>query len=547
MRAVTWYGWGLLLLLTSCSDHAGRPPLQMFRFNLHVGVTSLDPAFASSQANIWVVDQLYEGLVSLDDSLRIRPALARRWTVSDDGLTYTFFLRSDVYFHDSPCFGAAGRGRKLVAQDVAYSFRRLVDPGLKAKGSWIFEGKTDSLGAFTAVDDTTFVLRLRRPFRPMLEMLGMAYCRVVPQEAVEYYGSAFRTNAVGTGPFRLVRWRENQTMVLHRHSRYHGLDPETGAPLPYLDGVRIYFMPERQTAFFQFARQKLHLLSGLESTYINELLDADGGLLPKWHGRIRYERRPYLNTEYLGIYQDFSAEGMADHPLRHPKVRQALNWGIDRRAMLRTLRNGIGRPAEAGFSPYGLPSFHAGATPGYGYDPERARALLAESGFPGGRGLSPFTLHCTKEYADLCSFLIKQWGDIGLQVRLEVLDGATLRSMRDAGKLAFFRGSWIADYPDAENYFALFYGKNPSPPNFFRFRNEAFDEYYEASLGENDDEVRYALYQKMDRLLIEEAPVIFLFYDEVATFVGSTVEGLSTNALNQLDLKRTKLSSPPGR
>ncbi len=533
--------WWILFLLSSCSGYPDGRELRMFRFNLHVAVTSLDPAFASSQANIWVVGQLYEGLLELDDSLRVRPALAKRWSVSKDGLTYTFVLRDDVFFHDAPCFGPDGKGRRLVARDVEYSFKRLTDPALKAKGAWVFEGKTADLVPFSAPDDTTFVLRLARPFLPLPGLLATAYCSVVPREAVEHFGPVFRAHAVGTGPFRLVRWKENQALILHRNPGYWGRDPLTGAPLPYLDGVRVYFMPERQTAFFQFARQKLHFFSGLESSYANELLDREGRLLPKWEEKIFFARMPYLNTEYLGILQDTSAYVMNGNPLRYKKVRQAMNWGIDRQAMLRTLRNGVGRPADAGFSPYGLPSFDAALTPGYGHDPEKARALLAEAGFPGGRGLGPITLQCTKEYADLCGFLAGQWGDLGLEVRLEVLDGATLRSMRDAGRSAFFRGSWIADYPDAENFFSLFYGKNPSPPNFFRFRNERFDRLYESALSEKDEARRFDLYREMDRLLVEEAPVIFLFYDEVATFFGKEVRGLSANALNRIDLKKTEL------
>ena len=241
--------------------------------------------------------------------------------------------------------------------------------------------------------------------------------------------------------------------------------------------------------------------------------------------------------EYLGFNMDFT--NRKTDPLSIRKVRQALNYGFDRDLMLRTLRNSMGKPANSGFTPRGLPSFNEN-TEGYGFDPEKARQLLAEAGFPNGKGLPPVKLILNKDYLDLCTFMSRQWEELGIKVNLDVMESATMREMMTKGTATFFRASWIADYPDAESFFNVFYSKNPSPPNYTRFKNVEFDRLYEQALGENDDAKRYAIYNAMDKILVEESPVIFLFYDESSRFALKNIQYMSRNALNMMPLKWVK-------
>jgi oligopeptide transport system substrate-binding protein len=141
---------------------------------------------------------------------------------------------------------------------------------------------------------------------------------------------------------------------------------------------------------------------------------------------------------------------------------------------------------------------------------------------------------------DLCTFIARQWEELGVKTTLDVMETATMRDMMTKGTAPFFRASWIADYPDAESFFTVFYSKNPAPPNYTRFKNAEFDRLYEAALSENEDIKRYALYQQMEKILIDEAPIIFLFYDESSRFARSNIEGLSRNAMNLLPLKRVR-------
>lgn len=506
-----------------------------FRYNQHNPVTSLDPAFARTQNNIWAVDCMFNALVQLDDSLKVKPCLASSWEISPDGLTYRFRLRNDVFFHDDVSF-PDGKGRRMIASDVVYSFQRLLDDAWPKPGSWIFKGRIAADSAFTTEGDSVFVMRLNKPFQPMLQILTMQYASIVPREACEYYGRDFRRHPVGTGPFRFKVWAENQALVMIRNDHYFETD-SNGARLPYLDAVRVSFITDRKTAFLEFRKGNLDYFFGLESSYVNELLTPDGELQPALDSDYYFVKNPYLNSEYLGIRIGNSGNAS---PLQLKKVRQALNYGFDRTLILRTLRNSVGRAAISGFAPRGLPSFNDKAVQGYSFDQSKARKLLAEAGFPGGKGLPEITLLCNAEYLDLCTMIVRQWEDIGVRIRIEPAETAILRERMRNGQAPFFRASWIADYPDAESFLTCFYSRNGAPPNYTGFDNPAFDRLYESSLQENDPDKRFNLYNQMDRILVEEAPVIFLFYDETAQFASKKIAGLPHNAINLLSLKKVR-------
>ena len=523
-------------LIMSCGNDSDNSAAgkKVFRYNQLTPISSLDPAFARNQANMWAIQSLYDCLVDVDDSLKIQPCLAKNWTISADGKTYRFNLRQDVFFHDNPCFPNE-KGRKMTASDVVYSFGRILDTTVNSTGSWIFKGRVDSIQPFSAPNDSTFILRLAKPFGPMLGILTMQYCSVVPREGVEFYKKDFRKNPVGTGAFRFKKWLENQGLFLLKNDNFWDKD-EKGTRLPYLDGVRVSFMPDRKTAYLEMMRGKLDYMVGIESSVVNELLTPDGELQPKHLGKLELIKTPYLNTEYLGINVEFSNE-KTPNPLAIKKIRQALNYGFDRDLMLRTLRNSMGKSAISGFAPMGLPSFDQN-TEGYHFDQERARKLLKEAGFENGKNLPVIKLTTNKEYLDLATFMARQWEDLGVKTVIDVMETATMREMMTKGTAPFFRASWIADYPDAESFYTVFYSKNPAPPNYTRFKNTRFDALYDAALSENDAAKRYEIYHQMDKILIDEAPVIFLFYDESSRFSRANVAGLSRNAMNLLPLKR---------
>ena len=532
----------LVALFWSCnSKFPEENQKTVFRYNESAGITSLDPAFARNQANIWAVNQLFGGLVQLDDSLRVKPCIARSWEISPDGLVYKFHLRNDVLFHNSEVF-PTGKGRPVIAPDFVYSFGRVTDSTIASPGAWVFSNvaRKGARFAFEAPNDTTFIIRLNNPFPPFLSLLSMQYCAVVPKEAVLKYGNDFRRHPVGTGPFVLKLWKEGVKLVLVRNAQF--FERENGQPLPYLDAIAVSFIIDKQAAFLEFVKGNLDFMSGIDASYKDEMLTADGKLNPRYSKGIKLLTGQYLNTEYMGIQVDPTLALVQHSPLRMKKVRQALNYGFDRRRMMRYLRNKIGVPGTGGFIPLGLGGADTSGRTGYDYDPGKAAALLAEAGFPNGKGLPPITFTTNASYLDLCKYMQSQLNELGFDIRIDVTPPATLREMIAQAKVNLFRGSWIADYPDAENYLSLFYSGNfcPGGPNNTHFSNAEFDRLFEKARQETNDARRFEYYRQMDRLMMEESPVIVLYYDQVLRFTRQSIHGLGCNPMNLLNLIHVK-------
>jgi oligopeptide transport system substrate-binding protein len=532
--------WIALILLAGCGSRPEVKGKKVFYYNESDGVATLDPAFAKNRSIMWVVHQLYSTLVETDDQLRFVPALARSWEVSADRTMWTFHLRGDVLFPDDAAF-PGGKGRPMVASDVVYSFNRLLDSRTASSGAWIFHGRIDSgSGAFQAVDDSTFRLRLLRPFNPILGLLSMEYCSVVPREVVEKYGKDFRRHSCGTGPFRLQSWEEGQALILLKNEHYFERD-DMGRSLPYLDAVKVTFNEEKAAEFLLFRQGQLDFINEIDPSFKDEVLSKKGALKAEWQGKIDLSVAPQLNTEYLGILVDSVNPLVKGSPLRLRAVRQAINCGFDRRKMILYLKNSLGLPAESGFVPAGLPSFDSTRVHGYHYDPDRARSLLVSAGYPDGKGIGVIKLLTVPNYADFANFIARELEDIGLRVQVEVVQKSLLLEETAQSEALFFRGSWIADYPDAENYLSVFYSKNPAPPNYTRYNDPGFDRLYEQALRESNDSLRYTLYRQMDQRVMDASPVIPLWYDEVVHLINPRVVGLKPNGLNLLELRRVEI------
>ncbi len=527
----------LIIFLYGCGSgsHADK---KIFRYNETTGIASLDPAFAKNQSIMWAVHQLYSTLVEVDDELEIKPLLAKSWEFSADKKSILFHLRSDIFFHDDPAF-PGGKGRQLQAEDVRYSLNRIIDAATASPGAWIFNNRVDSIQPFVVVNDSTFRLNLLRPFHPMLGILSMQYCSVVPREAVEKYGTDFRRHPVGSGPFQFVAWEEGQALIMKKNERYFEKD-SNGVALPYLDGIKVNFYDSKATEFLEFRQGRLDFINDIDASFKDEVLTKTGNLKKQWEGVLQLNKHPYLNIEYFGILQDSNNVLLKNSPLKVKKLRQAINYAIDRKKMMLYLRNSIGTAAESGFVPQGLPSFDPGKVKGYAYDVEKARQLLSEAGYPGGKGLPEIKLLTIPIYTNLASYVANELKQVGINVQVESVQKSLLLEQTSKSQALFFRGSWIADYPDAENYLSVFYSKNPAPPNYTRYHNPVFDQLYEQSLQEENDSLRYELYREMDKLIVEDAPVVPLWYDMAIHLVHTNISGFNANGLNMLELRRAK-------
>jgi oligopeptide transport system substrate-binding protein len=537
-----WPYLPVVLLAVCCSmacHQKSSQTKQVFSYNETTGIASLDPAFAKNQSIMWPVHQLYNTLVEIDSGLNIVPSLAKTWELSDDRLLYTFHLRTDVYFHDNEVF-PQGKGRRMVAKDIAYSLSRIIDKNTASSGAWIFNNRVDTAQPFVALNDSTFQLKLLRPFHPILGILSTQYCSIVPEEVVAKYGKDFRRHPCGTGPFRFGSWEEGEAMILPRNEHYWEKD-SAGNALPYLDAIRIGFFDNKATEFLQFRQGALSFVNDIDPSFKDEILTKKGELREQWKDKLQLKKHAYLNTEYFGILVDEQNPLVKNSPTRIKAIRQAMNYALNRPQLMMYMRNSIGIPAEAGFVPGGLPSHNAEMVKGYAYDPVKARKLLSDAGFRDGKGLPNIKLLTIPIYADVASFAAKQWEEIGIPVQVETIQKSLLLEQTAKSQALFFRGSWIADYPDAENYMAMFYSKNPAPPNYTRYKNPAFDVLYEKSLLETNDSLRYQYYRQMDQLVIDDAPVVPVWYDMAIHLIQPNITGFYPNALNLLELRRTRI------
>lgn len=517
-----------LIIVNGCEENVKNKDKKIFKYNQSSGLASLDPAFSKDQATIWACTHLYNGLVTLDDSLSVVPAIASHWEIADSGKSYTFHLRNDVWFHENACF--KNGKRKVNAFDFVYSFSRILDSKVASPGSWIFSEHVDTSNAFTALDSFTFKIKLKKPFLPLMGILTMTYCSVVPKEAVDFYGPDWRSNPVGTGPFLFKKWKEGVALILLKNNNY--FEFENNKRLPFLDGVKITFITDKKTEFLSFKAHQLDFISGIDASYIDEVLDETGNLKANLKNEFKLEKSPYLNTEYLGFNTLLSSTN-------NKQLRQAINYGIDRAEIIRYLRNGVGKEAIHGFVPMGLPSFNPKEIAA-SYDPQKAIALLKSIPKVERENISLYT---NETYKEIGLMVTKQLSKIGLEVKLEVNPGSVLREWMVKGSVGFFRGSWIADYPDAESYYAVFYSKNGCPPNYTRFRNIEYDQIYEEALSEANETKRFELYHKLDGIINEEIPLVPLYYDEVLRFYHKNIHGLNGNGLNILKLKTVKIIS----
>jgi ABC-type transport system substrate-binding protein len=540
-----------LLVFTSFAPSAcgkksdKKDKLKVFRYNQSEGLSSLDPAFSKNQANTWAVTQLYNGLVEFDDSLKVIPALAERWTISEDQKVYTFFLRKNIWFHDSEIF-PDGKGREVKASDFVYSFKRIIDTSAASPGAWIFNDKVlrnakgnFSDSCFKAEDDYTFSIHLSKPFPPFLEILCMPFAYVVPVEGIVKYGKDFRRNPVGTGPFRFKSWDEGNALLFEKNHNYWRKD-EKGESLPYIDGVSISFISDMNQTYRNFYAGNLDIFNVTEESVRELVIQSDGSIKKELADKFQITKIPYLSTEYIGFQLDnkFYPE---PHPLLDKRVRQALSYSINREELIDFLRSDLGQAGHAGMIPPMLMKSYR--VTGIQFDIAKAQKLLLEAGYGKEKKLPEMKLFVNPTYRDLAEFLQKQWSNIGINVTIEMNAFPTHIEMVDKGIAKIFRSAWIADYPDPENFLVLFYSKNFSPggPNRTHFKNDLFDKLYLESQREGNKQKRYWLYQQMDQIIIDEAPVIVLYYDATLRLSQKNISGLQNNAMDGLKVERVRM------
>ena len=512
----------LCLLLSGCSD-VKYDDCRVFRYNESAGVTTLDPAHSRSLELMWVVDQMYDGLVELSPDLEIIPAIAESWEI--EGRVYRFKIRQGVRF---------GSGRQLEARDVVYSLGRLLDAKVASSGGWILDAVEE--GGITAVGSDIVEIRLKYDFPPFLGLLSTTYASIVDSD----FDGELRNSDAGTGPFKLKWWVEDVALVMHKNEEYWEVDEE-GKSLPYLEAVHIDFVPDMGSEYLGLIQGRYDFISGLHPSYMEDLMDKEGGLAEKHKGSLELVRTPFLKTDYIGVLVDDELENMKGSPLLDSRVRRALSMSIDRASIARVLRRNAVLPSDH-FVPPSMPGASEYTAPNF--DLDKAKNLLTEAGYKGGVGFPEITLGTTSDYLDLCAAIQSNWQKLGVNLQVDVATSSVHRERVATSKIELFQKSWLADYADGENFLGLFKKSNfaPGGPNYTHFQSDEFERFYTESMVEDEDSTRFTRYSQMDSIIYSEMPLIPLFHDQVTHFVSVDVKDWVVSPVNRLDLRRVKLS-----
>jgi len=473
---------------------------------------TLDPARVSDIYSLSVSQQIFDGLVQYDSALTIVPALAEFWRASRDGAVWTFNLRHGVKFH---------HGREVNADDVVYSFARILDPKTRSGAAELFlnikgarefrEGRAKSVSGLVALDRRTVQVTLDDHVAPFVAIAAVGHAKIVPRDLVESQGEAFGAQPVGTGPFRFVRWDRGREIVLEANAEYFD-----GAPR--LTRLLFRIFPGEQRDAMQEEFQKGNLEDAPVPARVDRrALATSGGYI--------YVKRPMISARFYGF-------NTRAKPLNDRRVRQAIVQAIDRETIVEGVYLGQVTYAR-GVLPPGMLGFNPGLT-GYPYDPARARQLLAQAGYPGGRGLPPLTIWSGARQADIVRehALIKKWlAAVGITADFQYnTDWQAFSKMLDDGKLPIFLYAWYADVPDPDNFLTkLFHSK--SPRNFFGYANPVVDELLTGARSAGDIQRRVELYRRAEQLILDDAPIVPVFHRAYERLFQSYVRSVEVNGL----------------
>lgn len=450
---------------------------------------SLDPAVLSDVYARTVATQIFDGLVQFDAVLKPVPAIAEFWEASRDGRTWTFTLRRGVRFH---------HGREVTAEDFVYSFTRLLD-AKKAGPLTVFlrrihgandfmKGATPRVAGLRAVDRYTLRITLDEPFAPLLSVLGLANAAVVPRERVEGQEERFARAPIGAGPFRLARWDQNKEIVLEANDRYY-------EGRPFVDSVTFRIGATFEEMFGEFLEGKL------EETIIPSAKTEEVHSDPRYR-HYQVFRKPTLSLLYIGFNTRLK-------PFDDVRVRRAFNYAVNREKIVREITRMGALPADGALPP-GMPGYNPDLKRYY-YDPDKARQLMAEAGYPNGAGFPVVKLWASSKAASTKAELAayqEYLGKIGVKVEvLSETDWPSYVKLLDQGKLPMFRVSWTATLPDPDDYLSRQLHSG-GPNNWSFYKNPAVDQLLEQARQEFDYTRRIALYRDVQRIVMDDAPWI---------------------------------------
>jgi peptide/nickel transport system substrate-binding protein len=469
---------GLTLLLAAMLAMPAQA--KTFRVNVVADPAQMDPVTVSEIVAGRILRNMYEGFTVTSDDGRNVPALAERWEPLPSGPGYRFFLRRGVLFHS---------GRPFTAKDVKYTLEEMLRPGSKGGigvsylgnivGAQAFrDGKATEITGIAILDDHSVDIAFTKP-----DVLFPIYpISFMDSGIVAEQGPDWMTKvSAGTGPYKFKQWRRGVSVELEANKAYWG-----GAPK--IDGVSFLIVPTADTALSQYDAGELDFVD-VYSDAIRRVLKDD-----------RYAKElirvPRAQSTYMGMNQNLYP------PFKDRRVREAVSLAIDRQAMIRGLYGGAAFMLNGAVTP-GMPGYDPDL-PAPKFDPVQAKKLIAEAGYPNGKGLPPVDITSTDAFKDELTYYANQFQRVlGMPVSVKTVERATFIRAMNAGEVAFFPWGWTMDYPDAATFLKdMWYGA--SRYNRPRWKNAAYDAVIDQALAEPDEAKRFALYHKAERILVED-------------------------------------------
>lgn len=526
-----------------------------FRMNETGDLRSLDPVQINDQTSNQISENLYDFLLQFDKDLKLQPSLSAMPEISADGLTYTFHLRTDVFFNDDDCF-PGGKGRKFVANDVVYSWTRACDPRTNTLGFPYFQlikGATEyfnskgtlagGVSGLQAPNDSTFVVTLTQPWSPFIYYTTVGAAYIISKEAIDKYGKDFAHHGVGTGPFRFVDYKEGQYCLITRNPKYWGKDA-AGNQLPFLDTIKFTFIKDNKTEVLNFKQGTLDHVYRIPNEFFQDAVDENKN--PKGeYKKYQLIHLPAMSSQFYGFN------------VRLPEVsnvhlRRALAFAVDRNKIIKyVLKGQAAAPGIHGIIPPSMPGYPIDQVAGFTFNPDSAHVELELAKKELGGTIPALTLQYNTgggRNEEVAQAIQSQFQDnLGLKVALSQAEWAQHTAAVDAGKAAFFRLGWVADYPDPQNFMNLLYGKNipssgPSSINQVRYSNPEFDKLYEQALKETDRAKINAIWAQAESIAMRDVPMIVIYYDEDYHLLQANVKDFPANAMDRRELKWTWFS-----
>ena len=570
-----------LVICSGCSHKAELDPPGTLHLFTEEKTEVLDPVFSTDLYSSKQVSQAYETLYKyhyLKRPYALEPLLAASLPkASQDGLTHLIQIKKGVFFQDDSCFKSTlGKGREFNADDVVYSFKRVLDPRIGSRGYTLFENlfvgakewrlalaqSTNPLSldrtvldGIQAVGRYTLKIKLNHPVGHLMDALALSYTAIVPMEAVEFYGSEFSERAVGTGPFRLTGFDPGKKIIWDKNPNFRretfpsgsskedkaqGILESENTVIPLVNRIIFTVLSDQDQVWKAFSENKLDVIDSMRN-YFPQAINDEEGLEPEFAKKgIRLHKTLLADVTHITFNLNDPILG------KNKLLRQAISLAYDERTFINLFYHGRAIEAQGA-----IPPGVFGYDPNYRnhfrrFDRKAAQNLLSQAGYPDGKGLPPLTYASLNDKAGIQQgeFLAKMLKEIGIQVKLSVYSWADLKNAIRKKEIQMWEQAWLADYPDASNFYQLFLTKNRDNPdlNDSGYSNTEFDQIYDQMIQLPNTNQKMHLLTKMGEILAEDCPWIFKSHRSKYALVQPWIKNFKINDFDPYSYRYFKIS-----